>query len=102
MSKLSKEQVEHIARLSRIKLTAEEVEKFSVEISSILDYVELLNEVNTDGVGSIAQINGFENVASDDAIVGHHIPREELLANAPETQSGFIKVKPVFEERESI
>jgi aspartyl-tRNA(Asn)/glutamyl-tRNA(Gln) amidotransferase subunit C len=102
MSKLSRQQVESIANLSRLGLTEKEVEKFTTELSSILDYVEQLNELGVISAEPVAQITGLKNVASDDEIYESTYPQGELLKNAPEVQDGFIKVKPVFEERESI
>ncbi|HBG81263.1 TPA: Asp-tRNA(Asn)/Glu-tRNA(Gln) amidotransferase subunit GatB [candidate division CPR2 bacterium] len=102
MSKLSKEQVKSIAKLSRLGLTEIEIEKFSTELSSILTYVEQLNELGVISAEPVTQITGLENVSSNDEILEPEVSREDLLRNTPETLDGFIKVKPVFEERESI
>ncbi|OGY47401.1 MAG: hypothetical protein A3J65_00010 [Candidatus Buchananbacteria bacterium RIFCSPHIGHO2_02_FULL_45_11b] len=94
---LSKQEVKHIALLARLGLTAEEIEKFAGQLSSILDYVEQLKEVDTEGVLPTAQVTGLENVMADDAInqVGPKV-REELLKLAPEREDNLVKTKSVF------
>ena len=94
---LSKQEVKHIALLARLGLTAEEIEKFAGQLSSILDYVEQLKEVDTEGVLPAAQVTGLENVMADDAInqVGPKV-REELLKLAPEREDNLVKTKSVF------
>ena len=66
--KLTKQQVQHVATLARIGLTDAEVTKFQTQLSGILDYVEQLNEVNTDGVEPTAQVTGLTNVTREDEV----------------------------------
>ncbi len=63
---ISKKQVEHIAKLARIELTEQEKEKFTKELSSVLDYVEQLKKVDTKKIKSIRQITGLENIMRED------------------------------------
>ena len=81
--KLSKEQVLHIARLSKLGLTEDEVEKMSEQLSNILENFEILNKVDTDGVPPTAQPNALTNVLKDD-VVKPSLPQDEVLANAPQ------------------
>ncbi|MCL5093765.1 MAG: Asp-tRNA(Asn)/Glu-tRNA(Gln) amidotransferase subunit GatC [Patescibacteria group bacterium] len=97
MVKISKEEVENIAKLSRISLTEEEKAKYQTELSSILEWVEKLNEVNTNGVQPTGQITGLFNILDSDEVEKCDISREEILKNAPEKKDGFIKVKKVLE-----
>lgn len=94
---LTIEQVEHIAKLARLELTREEKEMYSSQLSSILDYVKKLNEVNTDGVEETSQVTGLINAMREDEPVK---AREELirdiLSNAPDKEEGLFKVKSVF------
>lgn len=96
--KLSKEQVEHVARLARLGLTPKEVEKFQTQMSSILDYVEQLNEVDTSGVELTAQVTGLTNVMREDAVAPKALADpEELLKCSPlPKEKRQIKVKSVF------
>ncbi|PIZ55852.1 Asp-tRNA(Asn)/Glu-tRNA(Gln) amidotransferase GatCAB subunit C [bacterium (Candidatus Torokbacteria) CG_4_10_14_0_2_um_filter_35_8] len=95
MAKLTRKEVEHIAKLSRIELTKEEVEKFRRELSSILDYVEKLKEVDTEKIGPTFQVTGVKNVFRPDEIE-KSLEREKLLDNAPDKDDGYLKVKKVF------
>ncbi len=95
--KLTKEQVKHIAELARLGLSGEEIEKFRQHLSSILGYVELLNEVDTSKVEPTAQTTGLKNVSREDKPQKEQcLTQEEVLANAPEKQDGFVKTKAVL------
>lgn len=67
--KLSREQVVHVAALARLGLSEAEIEKFQTQLSNILDYVEQLNEVNTDGIEPTAQVTGLKNIKRKDIII---------------------------------
>jgi aspartyl-tRNA(Asn)/glutamyl-tRNA(Gln) amidotransferase subunit C len=100
MSKIDKKQVEHIAELSRIKLSEEEKEKFSGELSRILDYFEKLKKVETKNVLPTTQVTGIKNVLREDAeeIIekeAREKRRERILENVPEKEREYIKVKSV-------
>jgi len=96
MSKISKQDVEHVATLARLEITEEEKTKFTKQLGSVLEYFEKLDAAATSKVSAIGQINEMENVVADDKIGGKY-EREEMLENAPEKEDGFIKVKAVFE-----
>lgn len=95
---LTKEEVKHIALLARLGLTDAEIEKFTGQLSSILEYVEQLKEVNTEGVAPTAQVTGLENIMALDAIdqVGP-AECEKLLNLAPEREEDLVKTRGVFE-----
>ena len=100
MSKIDKKQVEHIAELSRINLSDKEKEKFSKELSQILDYFEKLKEVNTENVSPISQVTGIKNVLREDEEEKiekqkRDKRRENILKNVPEKEGEYIKVKSV-------
>ncbi|MCX6806711.1 MAG: Asp-tRNA(Asn)/Glu-tRNA(Gln) amidotransferase subunit GatC [Candidatus Berkelbacteria bacterium] len=96
MPKLSKDEVEHIAKLSRLALTDKEKEKFREQISSILDYVKELDKVDTKNTEPIANITGLTDIVREDEIKPS-MSREKLLKNAPAKENGYIKVKRVKE-----
>ena len=83
MTKLSADDVRHIAKLCRLRLTDEEVERFSKEISSILDYVEMLQEVDTKGVEPTEQVTGLTNSFREDEIKEDSEIPKELLETSP-------------------
>jgi len=95
---ISKEQVEHIAKLARIELTKKEKEKFSNELSAILDYIDKLNQVNTGNIRPIQQITGLDNVARNDiAKTNNQDTRNKILEQAPEKKDNYFKVPKIFE-----
>lgn len=95
---LTKKEVEHIAILARLGLAEEEKEKFAKQLSSILDYVNQLQEVDTSKIKPTAQVTGLENVLRADIIEGcDEVTRDRLLKNAPEVEDDLIKTKSVFE-----
>ncbi len=93
---LSREQVLHIAKLARIALTPEEVERFREQLSSILDHFALLSEVPTEDVEPTAHPLPLKNVMRED-VVQPSLPREEVLRNAPEQEDGMFRVRAVLE-----
>ena len=67
-TRLTKAQVLHIAKLARLKISESEVDKMSKELTSILGYIEVLNEVNTDGVEPTSQVTGLASRLRDDTV----------------------------------
>ena len=95
--KLTKEQVKHIAKLAKLNLSDGEVGKFQKQLSAILEYIELLNEVDTGSVVPTAQTTGLKNVTRGDTPQKEQcLTQEEVLGNAPEKQEGHVKTKAVF------
>ncbi len=92
---LTKEQVEHIAVLARLKLSPPEIEKFTHELTVILEYVDQLKSVNTDGVELKDQFITAENVFRNDK-VRPSLTREQALANAPDQDEEFFRVPKVI------
>lgn len=93
MTTLTREDVLKLARLSRLSLTPEEVDEYLAELTEVLQYVEQLADVDTDGLQPTAQVTGLQNVFREDQVVDYGVAREKLLALAPQTQDGQIKVK---------
>ncbi|MEQ1849221.1 MAG: Asp-tRNA(Asn)/Glu-tRNA(Gln) amidotransferase subunit GatC [Candidatus Peribacteraceae bacterium] len=83
MTTLTRDQILHIAKLARLTLTDEEIEKMPKELSSILSYVDMLGEVNTDGVEPTAQVTGIETRLREDTVTQSDASSAELLACSP-------------------
>lgn len=96
MAKLSRDDVLKLAALSKLKLTDEEVERLRGELSEILDYVELLNSVDTSGLEPTYQVTGLKNVMRPDEVKDYGYKTEDLLKNAPAVQDNQFKVKRVL------
>ncbi|OGJ52449.1 hypothetical protein A2448_03530 [Candidatus Peregrinibacteria bacterium RIFOXYC2_FULL_41_22] len=96
MAKITKQQVSKVAHLARIKLTDEELEKFTSQIEGVLEYMDVLNEVDTAGVAPTSQVTGLSNVMREDAIVDFD-NKDELLKCTPlEVERRQVKVKKVL------
>jgi len=84
-----------VAKLARISLNEEEVEKFQKGLSAVLDYVEELKSVNTEGLEEVSQVTGLINVQRDDvAVLADN--REEIFREAPEMKDNYFKVKAIL------
>ncbi len=93
---ISKEEVKHIANLSRLKLTDEEVLKYANDLSSIVDFANTLSEINVEGIEPTAHILKIQNVFREDKVEPSY-DREELFTNAPTKEAGCISVPKVVE-----
>ena len=94
--KISKEEIEHIAVLARLSLPEEEKELFDSQLSSILDYMEKLNELDTKGIEPTSHVLTLSNVMRDD-IPRPSIPKEDVLMNAPDHTEKFFRVPKIIE-----
>lgn len=88
--------VRHIARLARIAVTDDEARALESELSALLDWVEQLGEVDTDGVEPMTSVVHMEMKKRDDAITDGDYP-DSIVANAPEREDHFFVVPKVIE-----
>lgn len=95
-SGLSSEEVEHVARLARLGLTAEEVTRYRDQLRGILAYIDQLNRADTSKVPATAHPLEERNVMRDDN-PEPSLPVEVALRNAPSTEDGYFKVKAIQE-----
>ena len=93
---LTREHVKKIAELARLELSPAEEERHAETISAVLEYMKILNEVNTAGVEPTFQVTGLEQVVRDDEIKGCTYTKE-LLAQMPATENDELVVPGVFE-----
>ena len=93
---VSSDDVRHIAKLARIAMSDEEIERLAPELNNILGWVEQLGEVNTEGVEPLTAVIDQKLRLRDDVVTEGDI-RDEILANAPEAQHGFFAVPKVIE-----
>ena len=96
MSKINITEIEKVAKLSRIELDANELDKVTEEFESILDFVEIIEKADTKGVEPTSQVTGLSDVWRDDVVVHSEIEPKDLISEAPEIQDGYIKVKKVL------
>jgi aspartyl-tRNA(Asn)/glutamyl-tRNA(Gln) amidotransferase subunit C len=95
--KLSREEVLHISALAKVGVTDADVEKLREQLSNILEHFEALQKLDTTGVPPTAQSIALENVIMPDEVRPSLSP-EEVLANAPQREEDFFKVKIVLED----
>ena len=94
--KITKEEIEHIALLARLTLSAEEKDLFGSQLSGILDYMEKLNELDTRNIEPTSHVLSLHNVMRDDTPL-LSIPREKALMNAPSCTEKFYRVPKIIE-----
>lgn len=97
---LSIEEIKKIASLARIELTAEEEKRHAETISAVLDYMKMLNEVDTNGVEPTAQVTGLSNVYREDKAVSSTV-KDALMKAMPDLYAGELRVPGVFENSET-
>jgi len=97
---LTREEVRHIAGLAKITLTPDEEEVFVNQLSSILEYVKQLEEVDTSGLVYGYQVEGLENIQDPDTVLQtDEETRKRLLTLMPGRIGDLLKVKKVFEDK---
>lgn len=96
---LTREQVQHIAELAKLRLTDDEIAKMTEQLSAILDHAARLNELNTDAISPTASVVPLLNVLRAD-VVEPSMPRADVMANAPDKddKSEFFRVQAVLKE----
>ena len=94
--KLTRDQVVGIAELARLDLTEEELALFREQLSEVLEYAERLQALDTDAIPPTATVLPARNVMRSDE-PRPSLPREDILANAPETKDGCFQVQAILE-----
>jgi len=92
---ITKEQVEYVALLGRLKLTEEEQEQYTAQLNSILEHSKILDQLDTTDVEPMAHVLPLNNVFREDR-VGDCLDRELVLQNAPDRVEGFFKVPRIM------
>lgn len=94
---LTDDEVRHVAKLARIALSDEEVKKFGKQLSGVLQYMDILNEVDTSEVPETSQVTGLTNVMEKDEILPGQADREELLGCSElSVDSKQVRVKSII------
>ncbi|AEV17695.1 Asp-tRNA(Asn)/Glu-tRNA(Gln) amidotransferase subunit GatC [Geobacillus sp. FSL K6-0789] len=96
MSRISIDQVKHVADLARLAITDEEAEMFTKQLDAIITFAEQLNELDTENVPPTSHVLDMRNVMRED-IPEPGLPREEVLKNAPDQQDGQFRVPAILE-----
>lgn len=94
-NKLSQEDVDHAANLARIEITDSEKENYSNQLSSIMGYIDKLNEVDTKNIEPVTHTGGLRNIMRADEAQGCNV-QEDLIEAAPENENDMVKVKAIL------
>lgn len=98
---LTREEVRHVAQLARITLTSQEEDLFTQQLSSIVEYINQLKEVDVKNNEYGYQVEGLENVKQEDEIlVQNEETRKRLLDAMPDRAGDLLKVKGVFDDKQ--
>jgi aspartyl-tRNA(Asn)/glutamyl-tRNA(Gln) amidotransferase subunit C len=96
--KITRKDVEHVARLARLALTDEEKDRYTAQLESILGYIDKLNQLDTTNVPPTSHVLPLANVWREDAAEADRLgTAEDILKNAPDAEGPFFKVKKVIE-----
>jgi len=93
--KVSKKDIDHIAKLARLKFNDEEAAKMQDEMNKILEYVEKLNELDTSGIEPLTHVLDLKNVTRED-VVEQTLTADDILKNAPSKTEKFFRVPKVI------
>lgn len=93
---LTPEEIQHITQLARIKVKKDDLEEYRTQLSIILEYFEILQEVDTDGVPHTGSVTGNSNVMRDDK-PETSLPSKQVLANAPNREDDYFRVHAVLD-----
>lgn len=100
MSNLKKQDILHIAELSNLKLTEEEIKKFTPQLDKIIEFVASLSEVDTSDVIATSQTTGLVNVTREDKVqVENMLTQDETLSGTDDVINGMIKVPKILQNR---
>lgn len=92
---ISDEEIIHIAKLARLKITDDELNEYKKNLQEIVDFADTINSVNTDDVGEMISVNENYNVFRKDEI-RLSLQREDLLKNAPSQDEGMFRIPKVI------
>ena len=87
--------VKHIAKLANLPLKDEEISKLESQLESTIEYIEMLNEVDTKNIEPTSQVTGLKNVTRDD-IATESLSQDQALSNTTDKHNGLFKVKGIL------
>ncbi|MBD8069639.1 Asp-tRNA(Asn)/Glu-tRNA(Gln) amidotransferase subunit GatC [Bacillus sp. PS06] len=96
MSRISIDQVKHVANLARLAVTEDEAKMFAKQLDDIITFAEQLNELDTENVVPTSHVLPMKNVLRED-VSKSGLPVEEVLKNAPDSKDGHIRVPSIIE-----
>ena len=98
-NKISEQEVKKIAELSRLSLSSDELKKRTEDMNNIINYMDTLNEINTDDVEELYNVNDMNSTLRDD-IIEESLDKKDVLKNSPSSNKDYIEV-PLIVKKES-
>ena len=96
--KITKKDVEHVARLARLALSEDEKDRYAAQLESILEYIDILNKADTANSEPMSHVLPMANVWRDDQAEPNRLGSQaDILKNAPDSEGPYIKVKKIIE-----
>jgi aspartyl-tRNA(Asn)/glutamyl-tRNA(Gln) amidotransferase subunit C len=96
MSRISLEQVKHVAHLARLAITEEEAERMRKDLDGIITYAEQMNELDTEQIEPTSHVLNMKNVMRKD-VSQKGLAVEDVVKNAPDAEDGYIRVPSILE-----
>jgi aspartyl-tRNA(Asn)/glutamyl-tRNA(Gln) amidotransferase subunit C len=96
VTRITIDEVKHVANLARLAITEEEAEKLTNDLDAIISFAEELNELDTENVEPTSHVLDMKNIFRED-VSKPGLPVEEVLKNAPDHENGQIKVPAIIE-----
>lgn len=98
-TKLTPDEILHVAKLAQLPLTTDEVQKYHGQLLGILQFISKLQQLNTHSVPPTSQVTGLTNVFREDEVdVTRMLSQTQALANAPAQHNGYFLVPAIFEQ----
>lgn len=96
-TKITSDEVKHIAKLAKLSLSDELIQKFSDQLTKVLDFMSSISQLDTKELNETYQVTGLENVFREDIIDESRVlSQKEALSNAKKTHNGYFVVESVF------
>jgi aspartyl-tRNA(Asn)/glutamyl-tRNA(Gln) amidotransferase subunit C len=100
MTKLDKNDILHVAKLAKLEINEAEIEKYTSQLSSVVNYFSELNEIDTKDVEPTSQTTGLENVTRTDVVVGENVfSGDQAISGSDKIHNGYFIVDAVLKER---
>ena len=98
-SVITLDQLKHVAKISRLDLTEDQLEKFLPQVESVLEYFDVLNQTDTANIEPTYQVTGQKNILREDVVdTNRMFTQAQALANAPEQSNGYFVTKAVIKK----
>lgn len=101
MSDLKKKDIKHVAKLANLPISDHELDKYTDQLATVVDYISELDEVDTEGLQPTSQTTGLENITRDDRVNGERtLKQKKSLSQSDNTNDGYFSVPMILKSRD--